>query len=58
MRYTMKFEAVIDCPNDAAAEAAAKSADVALKNRFVTQYLHGQGIKLVTIKVDPKPTRE
>ncbi len=56
MRYVLKAEIIIDAANDMAAIASLQKTELALKNKFVAQYLHGQGVRLVEVKVDPKPT--
>lgn len=56
MRYVLKVEVIIEAPSDMAAIASLQKTELALKNKFVAQYLHGQGVRLVEVKVDPKPT--
>jgi len=56
MRYVLKAEIVIDAPNDMAAIAQLQKTELAMKKPFVAQYLHGQGVRLIEVKVDPKPT--
>jgi hypothetical protein len=58
MRYVMKAQFVIDCPNDITAANTAKKAATALQDPMTALYLAGQGITLLGVKVDPKPTRE
>lgn len=56
MRYAIQITCIIEAPTDMAAIAQLQKTEAALKNKFVAQYLSGLGVRVVEVKVDPKPT--
>lgn len=56
-KYRLKIEATVDANTEAEAMGAARVLETLLKNPMVATLARGQGINLVAIQVDPKPSR-
>lgn len=58
MRYAVKIVAVVECPNDAAAQKAAVEIQKQLASPYVKVLLSSGGVTLVGHRVDPRPVPE
>jgi hypothetical protein len=58
MKFVVKMEAIIECPNEAAAKKAAEEITKQLAKPYVKVLLSSGGVSLVGSRVDPKPVPE